>query len=318
MPPKILICDRIHRDGLKLLRESGFIVDYLPEITYDELLRIVGEYECLVVRSRTKITAEVLNRAKELRLIARAGSGLDNIDQDAAENRGIKLIRCPEAVAPPVAELTIALMIALARKLDKLLYSVGAKFSGKTRLMGYELFGKKLGVVGVGSVGSRVAKIALGFGMKLLLNDVRLIDPRGYGNADVVDLETLLRTADFITLHIPLTEKTRHMLDEERLSIMKPNSYLINTSRPEIVDSKALYAALKGGRIAGAAFEVTEQWLNENPEFLELDNFIFTLHIGSQTEESLKRVSVAVAEKIIREFEALKPASSSSRGGVRK
>jgi len=318
LPPRILICDRIHEDCLKMLRENGFLVDYFPKIKHEELLKVVGEYECLVVRSRTKVTSEVLNNAGKLRLIVRAGSGLDNIDQDAARIRGIKLIRCPEAVAPPVAELTIWLMISLARGLNKLAYSTRARLPSKSETIGHELLGKKLGVVGVGAVGSRVAKIAHGFGMKLLLNDIRPIDPRDYGGSEVVDLETLLKAADFITLHIPLTEGTRSMLDERRLSIMKRTAYLINTSRPEIVDSKALYIALKEGWIAGAAFEVTEEWLRENPEFLELDNFICTPHIGSQTEESLRRVSISVAEKIIKEFEAPKPTSKTSQRSPRR
>lgn len=304
MPPKVLICDRIHEKGLKILKQAQFIINYFPEITYDQLLKVVDEYDCLVVRSRTKITAEILSKAKKLKLIVRAGSGLDNIDREEAQKRGVKIVRCPEAVAPPVAELTIAFMILLARKLDKLLYSTSMRKPPiKNEIAGRELFGKTLGVIGVGSVGRIVVKLGAGFGMKLLLNDIRSINPMDFGDAEIVDLETLLRNSDFVTIHIPLDEVTRNLLDSRRLSMMKQTAYLINTSRPEIVDPRALYTALKEGWIAGAAFEVTEEWLKENSELLELDNFICTPHVGSRTEEAYRRVSEMVAEKILKEFE---------------
>ncbi len=305
MGERILVCDPFHGDGLKILRQSGLKVDYRPEISYTELLRIVKDYDCLIVRSRTRITADVIENARKLRLITRAGSGLENIDLEAVKRRGIRVVRCPEAVATPVAELTIALIIILARKLDKAINALRKGIWMKNELTGLELYGKTLGVIGVGSVGGKVAEIASGMGMKLLLNDVRPLDTAIYGDCEQVRLEALLRNSDFVTIHVPLNETTRGMIDEEKLRLMKPTAYLINTSRPELVDPKALYKSIRDGWIAGAAMEVTEEWLRKRGDLVKLDKLILTPHIGAQTKEARMRASIEVAKLVVKELSAL-------------
>ena len=305
MGERILVCDPFHGDGLKILRQSGLKVDYRPEISYTELLRIVKDYDCLIVRSRTRITADVIENARKLRLITRAGSGLENIDLEAVKRRGIRVVRCPEAVATPVAELTIALIIILARKLDKAINALRRGIWMKNELTGLELYGKTLGVIGVGSVGGKVAEIASGMGMKLLLNDVRPLDTAIYGDCEQVRLEALLRNSDFVTIHVPLNETTHGMIDEEKLRLMKPTAYLINTSRPELVDPKALYKSIRDGWIAGAAMEVTEEWLRKRGDLVKLDKLILTPHIGAQTKEARMRASIEVAKLVVKELSAL-------------
>ncbi len=306
-PPKILICDEMHEDGLDILRRNSMKVDYRPTIDYESLLNSIENYDCVVVRSKTRITAEVIRRAKNLKLIARAGSGVENIDLEEARVSGVKVVRCPEAVASSVAELTIALMITLSRKLDKAIECTRRGLWRREELIGLELAGKTLGIVGVGNVGARVARIASRLGMKLLLNDLRRISLDEYEMAEQTDLDTLLGESDFVSIHLPLNRETRGMIDRERLELMKRSAYLINTSRPEIIDLKALYKALKDKWIAGIAMDATGEWLKENAELLKFDNFLCTPHIGAQTREARRRASIRIAERIVEELRGIKP-----------
>ena len=300
---RVLVCDPIHPSGLDLLMRRGLQVDYEPMISGEELLERVADYDCLIVRSRTRITGEVLRRAKRLRLVARAGSGVDNIDLEEAARRGVKVVRVPEAVADSVAELTIGLLLILARRLHGILSN-----RGRESREGMELRGKTLGVVGFGCIGSRVAAIGRTLGMKILINDVRKISEKVLEGLDAesVCLEELLSLSDFVTLHIPLTEKNYGLLGEEELRIMRNTAYLINTSRPDIVDSQALYRALREGWIAGAAFDADDDWVGRNEKLLELENFIVTPHIGAKTSEAYQRVSEEVARRVA-ETLTLKP-----------
>ena len=300
--PRVLVCDEMHEDGLEILGQNGIDVDYRPTISHERLIEVIGDYDCIIVRSKTKITADILRRAKNLRLIARAGSGLENIDLEEARSRGIKVIRCPGAIASSVAELTIAFMITLARRFDKAIYYTKSGLWQRCRFTGFELFGKTLGIIGVGNVGARVAKIASGLGMKLLLNDVKKISLRGIERAEQTDLETLLRNSDFVTIHVPLNSWTKGMINEERLRLMKRSAFLINTSRPEIIDSKALYKALENGWIAGVAVDATTEWLKKNAKLLKFENFLCTPHIGAQTHEARRRASIRIAEKVVEEL----------------
>lgn len=301
--PRVLVCDPLHEEGLKLLKESGFTVDYAPRITYKELLERVSAYECLIVRSRTKVTGEVLGRALRLKLVARAGSGVDNIDLAEASRRGVEVLRVPEAVADSVAELTIALILTLARGLNHLLNSRETSSE-----LGLELREKTLGVVGAGSVGRRVAKIARSLRMKVLLNDVVRV-PEDFlkeVEAEEAPLQALLESSDFLTLHVPLDEDTLGMIGERELRSMKPTAYLINTSRPEVVEAEALYRALRGGWIAGAAFDADIRWVKRNERLASLPNFLYTPHIGAHTREAFRRMSLEVARKVA-ETLTLKP-----------
>ena len=299
---KVLVCDELHEVCIKILVNNGLQVDYEPRISGEELLEIVGNYDCLVVRGRTKIDEKVLRRARRLKLIARAGSGLENIDLKGAEKRGIRVIRCPDAIADSVAEFTIALMIILARRIEKAIDSLRRGLWIKDKLVGSELRGKTLGIIGVGSVGSRVARIALGMGMKLLLNDIKPLRIDLAGDVRSADLHTLLKLSDFVSIHIPLNEETYGFIGEDELRSMKSDAYLINTSRPELIDPDALYKALTEGWIAGAAVEATENWTRAHRRLMKLENLICTPHIGAQTLEARRRVSEEVARAIIREL----------------
>ena len=299
---KVLICDPIHKDGIRILREAGLEVDYMPKIEREELKKVIAEYDGIIVRSRTKVDAEVLSRAARLKVIGRAGVGVDNIDVEEAERRGIKVLRTPEGPSVSVAELTVALMLCLARMIP---YADRAMKEGrwvKGELMGVELRGKKLGIVGFGRIGYEVAKRAKAFEMEVLVYDVvldKLMDRVREVGARGLSFEELLRESDFVSIHVPLTPQTRHMIGEEELKAMKPTAYLINTSRGSVVDEEALLRALKEGWIAGAALDVYEVEPPTNMELIRLPNVVCTPHIGAQTVEAQRRNSVLVANKLL-------------------
>jgi D-3-phosphoglycerate dehydrogenase len=294
---KILICDHVEVDMLAL--GPGIMVDYRPTITKDELLAVVGDYEALIVRSRTKVDRDVLDRATRLRLVARPGTGLDNIDVEYAKSKGVTVMNSPESLVEGVSEHVILLMLALSRRLVEA--DVGTK-SGKwekNALMGRELNGKVLGVVGLGRIGRRIAEIAKTLGMSVLFYDVIAIPPEVSSalGARVVTLDELFSTSDFITLHVPMTPETAHMVGAQRLAQMKKTAFLVNTSRGGVIDEGALATALGENRIAGAALDVFEK---EPPSgtILSAPNTILTPHIGSQTEEAQTNAIVVIGEKV--------------------
>ncbi|MEN2974153.1 MAG: hydroxyacid dehydrogenase [Candidatus Caldarchaeales archaeon] len=292
---RVLITDRLHEDAIRLLSSyNGIKFDYKPDISRDELYRLIGEYDGLVVRSRTKVTREVLERADKLKVIVRAGSGLDNIDLDTACRLNIKVLNTPESVASSVAELTLGLIIMLSRRLYKAVESLKKGEWLKNQLVGSELRDKKIGIIGVGNVGRRVAELAAAFKMKPLLNDIITIDGEFVEKVDgeIVDLETLLRESDYVSLHLPLNNSTRRMIREPEFKLMKKTAFFINTARAEIVDSEALYKALIEGWIAGAALDVYEVEPPIDLKLLKLENVICTPHIGAQTEEAGRKASI--------------------------
>ncbi len=298
----VLVCDPIHEDGLEALRKGGLNVVYAPDIGREELLRTVGMYDALVVRSRTKVDREVLERGARLKAVARAGVGLDNIDVEEAERRGIAVLSAPGGPSVSVAELTIGLMLCLARMIPYADSSMKRGRWVKRELMGVELMGKKLGIVGFGRIGYEVGRRAKAFGMELLVHDIyidRLMDRVRELGAKPSTLEELLRSSDFVTLHVPLTPKTRHMIGERELRMMKPTAYLINTSRGGVVDEGALLRALKEGWIAGAALDVYEVEPPTNMELISLRNVVCTPHIGGQTVEAQRRNALIVANKLL-------------------
>ncbi len=298
---KVLVCDPVSDAALRIFNESGVEVSYKPEITREELLSTVKDYEVLVVRSRTKVDAEVITRAEKLRVVGRAGTGLDNIDLKKAEERDVVVINTPEAPVNAVAELVVGLMIAVSRGIH-----VGDRLMRlgewpKKRLVGTELHGKTLGVVGLGRIGRRVAEIARGFGMKILAYDVIEIPKEILDSLEtrLIPLDELLRNSDYITLHVPLTNETRHMINEEKLKMMKRNAFLINASRGAVIDEEALYKALKEGWITGAALDVFEHEPPTGSRLLELDNIVVTPHIGAQTKEAQELAATLLAERIV-------------------
>jgi len=298
---RILVCDPINDEGIQKLRQVGFIVDAKPRITADELTKNVKNYDALIVRGRTKVTREVIDRGTRLKAIGRAGVGLDNVDVEMAESRGLKVLNTPEAPAQAVAELTLGLILSLARSIPQADRAMKNRKWIKDELMGWELSGKTLGTIGLGKIGERVARFAKAFGMRILITKRTPPDPsvlREFG-AEFVPLYDLLSRSDVVTIHVPYTPQTRHMIDERALSIIKKGAYLINTSRGPIVDEKALLKSLQSGRLSGAALDVYETEPPTDWSLMQLPNVICTPHIGAQTYEAQRLASVLLAEKII-------------------
>lgn len=300
---KALIAAPIHKDAIKLLEEAGIQVVYKEYPSEKELSELVVDVDILFVRSKPLVTAEVISKAEKLKIIARAGVGLDNIDVKAAEAKKIKVINTPEAPTRSVAELTIGLMLAVARKIA---YSDRKIREGrwvKKEAEGVELKGKTLGIIGFGRIGREVAVIASrGLGMKILYYDVYRASPeieKELG-ATYVDLKTLVKESDVITIHVPLTPETKGLISEDLLRLMKKNAILINTSRGGVVDTKALIKALKEGWIAGAGLDVYEEEpLPPNHPLTELDNVVLTPHIGASTEEAQERAGIDAVKKVL-------------------
>ena len=294
---KVLICDHVEVEKLAL--GPGVVVDYKPTITKEELLAVAGEYDAFIVRSRTKIDRAVLDKATRLRLVARPGTGLDNIDVEYAKSKGVTVVNSPESLVEAVAEHVVLLMLALSRKL--VVADVGTRAGKweKNALMGKELKGKVLGIIGLGRIGKRIAEVAKTLGMSVLFYDVISIPPEVIAplGAKVVGLDELVRSSDYITLHVPMTADTAHMMGAQRLGQMKKTAFLINTSRGGVIDEAALAAALQNGAIAGAALDVFEKEPPSGP-ILTAPNTILTPHVGGQTEEAQTNAIVVVGEKV--------------------
>lgn len=296
---KVLVLDGVSEAGLAILR-SSCEVEVSGPLKGPELADRIAGYEALVVRSQSTVTAEVFAKADRLRVVARAGVGVDNIDVDAATRAGVVVVNSPEGNTIAAAEHALALMLASARHVplaDRQMRQGGWRTPA---LMGVEVYGKTLGVVGLGKIGSHVAKAARAMGMSIVAYDpfISAEQLRARG-AEPVGLDELLGRADFVTLHVPLTPDTRHMIGAEQLAMMKPGARLINCARGGLVEEQALATALKEGRIAGAALDVFEQEpLAESP-LKALDNVILTPHLGAATEEAQVNVAVDVAEQIV-------------------
>jgi D-3-phosphoglycerate dehydrogenase len=308
LQPRVLICDPIHQDGVSLLRQAGFDVVEKPKITKDDLLADAKNFDVLVVRGRTKITAEIMAAGTSLKAIARSGVGLDNIDLEAAKKRGITVVSTPSAPVTSVAELTMGLMISLLRQIPIGDQAMKQAQWTKSQLMGHELHQKTLGVIGVGGrIGTEVARIAIqGFGMKVIGYDVIDVTDRAskLGFEISHELDTLVKRADIVTIHVPYLPSTHHLIDSSRIRHMKKGAILINTSRADVVDGRALLEALKEGRIAGAGLDVfhdeppKDDWERELVT-LKDGRTVCTPHVGAQTLECQRLESVTVAKEII-------------------
>lgn len=298
---KVIVCDAIDEIGITILKKAGLVVDYKPEIEPDNLLTNVGESNVIIVRSRTKITKKVIDAAPNVKIIARVGVGLDNIDTEYAESKGIKVLNAAEAAMNAVSELVIGHMIALSRSIPKANDGLKNGKWLKKELVGSELRGKYLGIIGVGNIGRNVGRIAKCLRMNLIGYDIFPINQDYVREVSMIktDLKTLLENSDFVTCHVPLTEQTKHLINSETLSYMKPTSFLINTSRGEIIDEKSLFMALTEKRIAGAALDVFEVEPPTNTELLNLPNMICSPHIAAQTKEAQELASTVIAEKVI-------------------
>ena len=301
---KILICDPVHPDAIKIMKNAGYDVIYKPEISHEELLREIEEYDAIIVRSRTKVTRDIIERAKNLKLIVRAGVGLDNINLSATSERGIVVKNTPGALTNAVAELALGLMFTLARKISYCDSEMKKGLWVKKKARGIELAGKILGLVGFGRIGRCLAEKALSLNMKVIAYDIAGI-PEEYkkkGVQEVSSMEELFKKADFVSLHVPLTDKTYHLVNEKLLKLMKRTAYLINTSRGATVDTDALRKALKEGWIAGAALDVFEVEPPGDEELIKMENVVATPHIGSETEEAQRKAGIMAAEEVINFF----------------
>ncbi|HIQ11003.1 MAG TPA: 3-phosphoglycerate dehydrogenase [Pyrodictium sp.] len=304
---KVLITDKVHQSLIETLVKSGFEVDYRPGIESNELLKIVGEYDVIVVRSRTKVTREIIEAAKKLKLIARAGIGLDNIDLVAAREKGIEVVNAPEGSTESVAELTIGLMIAAARRVTEL--NMELRQGKWVKDYGIELFGKNLFIIGFGRIGRRVAELASSLGMNVYVYDI--IDVTEYakklGVKVVKSMEQGLNIADVVTLHVPLTKDTYHMINFDTIKMFKRGSILVNTARGAVVDCEAVLWGLNNRILYAYAADVLE---NEPPKtaceqkLVQHPRAIITPHIGAQTREAQRRIAMIIAEKIINFFKA--------------
>ena len=306
MKNKILVCDKIADEGIRIMEERGYEVCKCWNLPKTELCGIVGEYDALIVRSATKVTAALLAKAKNLRVIGRAGEGLDNIDLKTASKLGIEIVNTPHVAAVSVAELTIGHMLALARDIVEGTVSLREGRWAKAELMGVEINGKTLGIIGCGAIGKTVERLAIALGMKVLSVDMCV-----YGK--FITLEEMLPEADFITIHVPLTPHTRHMLSTKEFNMMKNGVMLIDCSRGGVVDQEALYDALVSGKVKAAALDVFEEEPPKKSKLLKLKNVIATPHIGAQTKEAQLRASILIANKVIEAIE--KPRAEPAHGG---
>ncbi len=299
--PKVLVSDKLSETAVQIFRDRGVEVDYLPEIgkDKDKLAEIIGQYDGLAIRSATKVTEKLLANATNLKVIGRAGIGVDNVDIPAASRKGVIVMNTPFGNSVTTAEHAIALMFAVARQLPEASASTHAGKWEKNRFMGVEVFNKTLGIIGAGNIGSIVIDRALGLRMKILAYDPFLSEERAVElGVKKVELDELLAKADFITLHVPLTEKTRNVLSRENLAKTKKGVRIINAARGGLIDEEALAELLKSGHVAGAALDVfATEPATESPLF-GLPNVVVTPHLGASTNEAQENVALQVAEQM--------------------
>ena len=297
----VLICDRVNPILKEILEKNGLKVTYEPEITPEQIAEKIGNFEVVVVRSRTKLSRELVEKADKCKIIARVGVGLDNIDQEAAKEKNIRVINAVEGAITAVAELVIGLMLSMAREIPRADREIRNGNWIKKELMGSELKGKYLGIVGLGNIGKRLGRLARALNMNIIGYDVIPIDDEFSKEVGLMkaDLDTLLSSADYVSLHVPLLDSTHHMINAEKLKMMKNTACIVNTSRGGVIDEEALYNSLKEGNIAGAALDVFETEPATGNNLTTLPNFIATPHMGSQTKEAQLLAANIIAEKII-------------------
>ena len=297
----VLICDQVDPILGKILSDNGLRVSYQPEITAAQILDTISEFHIIVVRSRTTITREMIERADNCKIIARVGVGLDNIDQKAAKTKNIRVINAVEGAMNAVAELALGLMLSLARQTARGDRAIRNQQWLKKELKGTELRGKYLGIIGLGNIGKRLARLARGLNMNIIGYDVVPIDAEFSKEVGLMkaDLDTLLQSSDYVSIHVPLLDSTYHLLGAEKMSMMKDTAKIINTSRGGVVDEDALYDALSNGTLGGAALDVFEKEPAIDNKLAQLDNVILTPHIGAQTKEAQSLAANVIAEKIV-------------------
>ena len=302
---KVIICDPIHEDGVKMLRDAGLDVTLDTEVTAEELLKKISEYDAMVIRSRTKVTKELLDAATSLKAIARAGVGLDNVDLPYAKEKGVEVFNSPEAPCNAVAELVLGMMFNMARMISEADAGMKQGKWEKKKLTGFEIQGKTLGIIGFGRIGYTLGKKAKCLGMRVLAFDVAIDRVKQYIEeigAEAVDLDTLYAQSNFITVHVPLLPQTKHMINKEAIAKMRDGVHLINAARGGVIDEAALKEALDYGKVKGAALDVFEEEPKPDEELVCRSNVICTPHIGAGSVEAQIGNSTVVAEKLIKFF----------------
>src|SRR5438270_4653129 len=299
MPPRVLISDKLSPAAVQIFKERGVAVDIRPGLDKDELAQIIGEYDGLAIRSNTKVTAKLLEKATRLKVVGRAGIGVDNVDIPAATARGIIVMNTPFGNSITTAEHAIAMMFALAREIPAADASTQAGKWEKNRFMGVEITGKVLGVIGCGNIGSIVAERAIGLHMRVIAYDPFLSPERAQDiGVEKVDLDDLLARADFITWHTPLTAQTKNILSAENLAKTKKGVRIVNCARGGLADERALRALLDSGHVAGAGFDVFgHEPATGNPLFGH-PNAVCTPHLGASTREAQENVALQVAAQM--------------------
>ena len=297
----VLICDQVNPVLNEILEKNGLQITYEPEITPEQIAEKIGNFEVVIVRSRTKLTKDLIEKANKCQIIARVGVGLDNIDQNAAKEKNIRVINAVEGAMNAVAELVLGLMFSLAREIPRADREVRNGNWIKKELMGTELRGKYLGIVGLGNIGKRLGRLARALNMNIIGFDVAPIDEEFSKEVGLMkaDLGTLLASSDYVSLHVPLLDSTKHLINAEKMETMKNTARIINTSRGGVIDEDALYEFLKDGKLGGAALDVFEIEPATSNKLSSLPNFISTPHMGAQTKEAQSLAANVIAEKII-------------------
>jgi D-3-phosphoglycerate dehydrogenase len=298
---KVVVADPIHEAGIELLQRERINVVVATEAEREELMEEIADADALLVRSRTKVTREVIEKARRLKVIGRAGVGVDNIDLEAATERGILVVNAPEASTITVAEHTMGLILALARRIPFADASLKSGRWEKKKFLGCELRGKTLGIIGLGRIGTQVALKAKAFGMRIIAYDPYISEDYGRElGIQVTSFDRVIAEADFITLHVPLTEKTRGIIGEREIEKMKQGVYIINCARGGVVKEEALVKGLKSGKVAGAALDVFEVEPPIGRPVLEAENVVVTPHLGASTEEAQRYASTIACEEVIK------------------
>lgn len=297
---KVLISDNLSPRGVEILKEAGLEVDFRSKTSAEEIEQIIGDYDALIVRSATKVTSALLEKALKLKVVGRAGSGLDNVDIPAATKKGVVVMNTPGGNTVTTAEHTIGMLFACARMIPQAYASMKAGKWEKKKFEGVELWDKTLGVVGLGAIGGVVASRCAALGMKVLAYDpfISIEKAKSLG-IELADLPTIWKRADFITVHTPKTKETANLINSATIAQMKDGVRIINCARGGIVNEQDLFEALKSGKVGAAAFDVFEKEPPENHPLLTLENFIATPHLGASTQEAQENVATAVAEQVV-------------------
>jgi D-3-phosphoglycerate dehydrogenase len=302
---KILISDPLAKEGVEMLRDGGLEVEERLDLKPEDLIACVGQFDGMIVRGATKVTDKVIEAGTRLKVVARAGVGLDNVDRKAAEKNKVQVLNTPEATSISVAELTIGHLLALLQNIPYGTASLKAGKWEKKKMKGKEASGKTLGLIGLGRIGTEVAKRALALGMTVLAADPdENVKKKVLQGVKMVSFEELLNGSDVISLHLPHTPDTHHIVSKNEFQMMKDGVYVINCARGGVLDENSLYEALQSGKIAGAALDVFEKEPPSDFKLMNLENVIGTPHIGASTKEGQVRAGIDVAKKVLEFFKA--------------